>query len=500
MKRASIIAILALAVACEEPSLALPPPEDPLPLPELPPEDERRATVVHAVEPFELEGSEETMICYSWTVDNDAPLYIEGVTFQNGGSLHHSNWFVVPEDVYPGEDGYWPCASRGFEDVSAALSGTVLFAQSTQAQKESARFGEGAVIRIPPRSKVVAGVHLLNLSPDPKQTEAWMSLDLLHPGLVQRTLSPVMLTYQELDVPANARSRFTGVCDVGGLTNMRPIEIHYVLPHFHSTGVSASIEFVDESGAATTVLDHTGFAASALGQTLDPPVVLEGAGSLRYSCGYDNPYDQNLKWGIGINEMCIFLALAWSDDVIAGAIQPGTTSLVAETDGVIEYEAPCHLAVSRRGRAYDLPTREELSGPLVLPPIASQDVPEPPSCEDTPGTEPSMPPTYDEVSRRVFQPYCTFSSCHGNGTAAGLDLREGAAVEGLVGVDAIGDGIPRVAAGDAEGSYLYRLLSACEPRGGGGGAVRHMPAGAPTLLDAELVGLVRAWIDDGAPG
>lgn len=70
--------------------------------------------------------------------------------------------------------------------------------------------------------------------------------------------------------------------------------------------------------------------------------------------------------------------------------------------------------------------------------------------------------------------------------------------EGLVGVASTAVDMPRVTAGDPENSYLYRLLSSCDPAVDGVEA-RHMPAGAPTLLDPELVRLVRAWIESGAP-
>lgn len=127
---------------CGEPEPEFSATPERLPGPEMPADAQARATVVHAVTPFALEGCEETMNCNSWTVDNDAPLYVQSIDFQNAGSFHHCNWFVVPEAT------------------SAALAGTVLFAQSTRAQQESVAFVDGATIRIPARSKIAAGVHM----------------------------------------------------------------------------------------------------------------------------------------------------------------------------------------------------------------------------------------------------------------------------------------------------------------------------------------------------
>ena len=487
------LAFLGLVLgACDASDPDLPKAPEPLPEARPPAAAEERASILHAVAPFELEGAEEIMTCYSHTIGNDAPLYVEAVEFQNRGSFHHSNWYVVPEDVYPGDDGYWPCPSRDFEDVSAALSGNVLFAQSTQAQKESAAFGEGVVIRIPARSKIVAGVHLLNLGPDSRMTEAWMTLHVLHPYLVKTTLSPIMLAYRDLQIPPLQRSRFSAACQLD-----TELSIYYALPHYHRAGDSLSLTFDAFEGGSVSLIDEHGFSASPLGRTFDPPVIIDEWGQLTFSCGYDNPHDQTLGWGVGINEMCVFLAYSGEGPVLAGGADHGTYEYGVEDD-IQLFGASCELGQAVRGRAYDRPTRQEIEAPLRLPP-SDDDAPEPPSCSDTPGTyEADTPPSFSEVQSRVLEPWCSFSSCHGSGVAAGLDVRGEQAYDALVDVPSTVGSLPRVVPSDPEGSALYRLVSECEPELDGV-AVRHMPAGAPTLLEPELVGLVRAWIEAGAP-
>jgi len=489
--------LCSLLVACEIPEEPYPESPGPLPDPQMPDDAQAAGQVLHAVQPFALEGSQETMTCYSWTVDNDAPLYVQDVTFQNGGSFHHSNWFVVPEDVYPGEDGFWPCAERDFNDISAALAGTVLFAQSTQAQREAMAFTEGAVIRIPARSKIVAGVHLLNLGPDPRETAAWLSLDAIHPALVETILSPLMLSYRDLDIPPMTQSRFTGTC-LGPANSDEPFELHYVLPHYHRTGTSASMT-VFASGEPTVVLDHEGFGASPMGKSFDPPLSFHNVGGFEFSCSYDNPHDESLSWGVGIHEMCVFLAFASTTEILVGGIDQGRSfSSVLDEEGVTNVAGGCSTLASPKGPAYAYPTREEIEGPLRLPPLPDEPVPEPPTCENTEGVyEADEPPSFEEIRSRVLEPWCSFSSCHGEAAAGGLSLVGDEARDALVGVPSLASDRPRVEPGDPEGSYLYHLLSECEPQARDG-AARPMPAGAPTLLDPALVGLVRAWIEAGA--
>ncbi|MEM6296925.1 MAG: hypothetical protein AAGA54_37015, partial [Myxococcota bacterium] len=359
--RLSLVSLVLVMLSCSEPEEEYPAPRDPLPDPQMPADAEPSGHVVHAVDPFALAGSEETMTCYAWTVDNDAPLYVQGVEFQNGGSFHHSNWFVVPEDVYPGEDGFFPCSERGFEDVSAALAGTVLFAQSTQAQQESMRFTEGATIRIPARSKIVAGVHLLNLGPDARDTAAWMSLDVIHPALVEAIVVPFMLSYFDLNIPARQRAVFQGECKGSEFLDISRFALHYVLPHYHGTGTTATLSLFDGE-EEVPVLDHQGFGASAMGQVFDPPLVVEDLSAITFSCGYDNPHDEDLTWGIGINEMCVVLGFASVGGVYIAGVEAGKTlSTSIDEDGTQRSRGACSGLLAPRGNAYANPIREEIA-------------------------------------------------------------------------------------------------------------------------------------------
>lgn len=485
---------IGLLLACAEPAPQFPSPQEPLPDPEMPDDAEAGARIVHAAEPFPLGGGQETMTCYSWTIDNDAPLYVQAVEFQNGGSFHHSNWFVVPEDVYPGDDGFWPCNERDFNDNSAALAGTVLFAQSTQAQSERMGFADGATIRIPARSKIVAGVHLLNLGPDARETAAWLSLDVIHPALVEAVLSPILLSFLDLDIPPLSRATFTAGCGGEAMRRVGELELHYILPHYHRTGTSAKVTFF-ENGEGTEVLDHVGFGASAMGRTFDPPLHFDRLGAIEFSCGYDNPHDESLNWGIGINEMCLFLGFANTESIIVSGVQRGRSTLVENLEtGEFEATGFCQSLATPRSIAYDMPTRDEQAGQLILP-NSDGPAPDPPTCRDADVPEyDGSAPTFAEVQERVFGPWCSFSSCHGESGAGGLVLDDADAEASLIGVMASAVDAQRVAPGDPDESYLYRLISECEPEIDGV-TVRHMPAGAPTLLDPELIALVAAWIE-----
>lgn len=444
--------------------------------------------------------ADDDTLCASWTLNNEEPLYVQAVTLANEGLFHHSNWFVVPEDVFPGEDGYWPCEERGYHELIAGANGTVLAAQSTQSFLEEQRYGDGSVIKVPPRFKVVGGLHTLNAGNVEASSGLWMTLSLAHPSAVETVLMPIGMQYQDLSIPPNARSRFTTTCDWKGLYQQALgedpwFDVHYVLPHYHYLGDHFELQVAggDRDGEVLYSLD--GFDGQANGRAIVPPVEVRGADGLRMSCGYDNPSDETVYWGNGEGEMCVALVLVDADVVFAGTVAFGSEQ-VGVSDGVSEFEAPCLAVFAPKSELFSLPTEEERSGPLYVPSSAESEGPQGPSCEDTPADAvAAAPATLDALSESIFTPSCTFSSCHGAALAGRLDLRPEGLYENLTEhAMAANTDLPLVASGDPDGSWLYQVLSRCTPEDKDGNTVAHMPANSPLLLDPSLVAMIRDWI------
>ena len=463
--------------------------------------------ITHAFGAGVLQPFEELLPCVSWTLNNEQALYVQEVTLSNEGSFHHSNWFIVPEDAFAGDDGWWSCSSRGFDEISAARQGTVLFAQSTQSYTENQRLSDGAVIKIPPRSRIVADVHLLNLAPRPIETRMWLSLELLHPRDVDVVVTPFRLSYVDLDIPARAQSHHTGDCDFAtrheSITGEPlKLQLHYVLPHFHGLGNHFDLTVSGGSRDGESIYRLDGFNGEPNGQTFDPPLDLDDARGLRFTCGYDNWTDQNVGWGFGNQEMCVMLGLAEADMIFDGTVLSGSR-IVDVVDGVRMVEGACLVLSYPKHADQGPPTPEEIEGPLYLPPVdpASAGVPPVPPCRNAdPSVAPSIEPTLAALREQVFVPACTFSSCHGQGAIAGLDLLRSDLHTALLDHTVVANvDLPLVAPGDPEHSWLYRLLSECNPTDDAGNPVPHMPRNAPILLDDDLVAAVRVWIEAGAP-
>lgn len=469
---------------------------------------EGQARVVHSFGSYDLAPLEEVQPCIQWTLDNEKPVYVNEVTMTNAGGFHHSNWIVVPEDLYEGPDGFFDCSERGYTELEAAVSGTVLWAQSTQSRIDGMTLPEGVVVKIPPRHKIMAGGHLLNLANAPFTTEARMSLRIIHPEQVKTVVSAFRLSYLDLEIAARAESHFTATCDLNTTYEQQvkkplDLKLYYIMPHYHYLGNFFDLSISGGPRDGESVFRLEGFNADNNGQVMDPPLDLTGAEGFTFTCGYDNWRDKEIGWGIGDQEMCVMLGLADSAVMMDASVISGNQ--IVGVDGEIQLnEGPCTVLGLPKNDSQTMPTQEEIDGELYIPPTDPGDaeLPPVPPCEDTPtDATPAMEPTLSNIADTLFVSSCQFSACHQRETAvAGLDLAAENLHEVLMNhsVQANTD-MPLVAPGDPEGSWLYHLISRCEPTDKGGNPVRTMPLNAPFLSDPGLVAMVRDWIAAGAP-
>jgi hypothetical protein len=306
-------------------------------------------SLVHTFGPFELAvGEEVTDRCVSWTVHNPDTIYVNAVEMTAGVGFHHSNWFYVPEDRFDGPDGVWPCEERGFNEAIAAGSGGVLYAQSTQSTHEVQQFPEGAALAVPPGSRVIASVHLLNATAEPLTTQ----LDLALRGLPEGTAPSVLLAgmsfeYTALALPPKSRSEFSTTCDLSERHESqlhRPVDfdIYWVLPHYHALGAGFRLEAVGDDGAET-IFDTGDTVGHAWGKMLEPRFSMIGYTGVRLTCRYDNPRDETVGWGNGDQEMCVMLAFTSSEHLWGGGVLDGEPGEPTMAGDVAHFEQDCFV-------------------------------------------------------------------------------------------------------------------------------------------------------------
>lgn len=444
--------------------------------------------------------------CAQWTLNNEEPLYVTAVVQANDGGFHHSNWYAVPDDQYEGPDGFFDCEDRNFQEQSGAVLGEVVFAQSTQAYDEVQQFPrEEVVIKIPPHRKIIGGLHLLNVSTNPMETGVRMGLKLTHPRDVETIVTPWRMDNSALSIPAGEEWRFRTDCDLSVQYENKakePFEpkMYWLLPHYHGLGNYFRVDLLKPEGDET-IFELSGFNAEANGVTFETPLDLAGVTGMRFVCGYHNPTDQLVTYGLqGDDEMCTLLA--FTDAKMRLNTQVWENLDEGTEDGYPTKIGDCSPLFIPKNRGQEMPTQKEKDAPLYVPQGNStgEEVTLVPECEDTPaGAQPTGAATLSGLRTDIFRAGCAYSSCHdGDAPAAGLDFTADDLHAELLGHEMFSDvSMPLVTPGDPEQSWLYQVISQCEPETNIG-VTSPMPRNSPTLLDPGKVARVRVWIADGA--
>ena len=113
-----------------------------------------------------------------------------------------------------------------------------------------------------------------------------------------------------------------------------------MLAHYHEWGNYFRLSFVDDDDSERTVFELQNSVGEPLGTTIDPPMSSQGAARLRVECGYLNNTDRRLQYGLGGQEMCVFLAYT-DADLIIGATSGANTAKGQDRDGIYMNETSC---------------------------------------------------------------------------------------------------------------------------------------------------------------
>jgi hypothetical protein len=262
----------------------------------------------------------------------------------NDGAYHHGNWFFVPNRFYPLPDGDWSCSKNSFDETIAAFEGGVLYAQSTQAKHEVQAFPKGAVVRIPPWSRIIGSTHTLNASQAPVTTTMRLTITAVPKDQVTVKLTPFKLVYHDLHIPPQQQSSFVASCDfAAGAESSWSAKLYYVLPHYHKEGTSFLLDYYGGSNDGGAIYSIEGYNGEARGKAFDPPLDLSSNQGITFGCSFYNPTTSEVGWGIGTQEMCELLGYAESPAAYIGSVDDGTGKVTGTVNGVVENTGPCSV-------------------------------------------------------------------------------------------------------------------------------------------------------------
>jgi hypothetical protein len=279
-------------------------------------------------------GGELNFVCQSWTLDNDEALYVNASIVTGGPGWHHTNWLFADENDFAGPDTTWNCVDRGFELVTAGISGGVLFAPSPELAQARQEFPSGAAVVIPARSKIIAEVHLINPSDAELVTSTHLEMRTVPAGQVTTPLAPLAISNYALDLPPSAQSAFSTECDLSAVQGGElDFSLYSIEPHYHDLGEGMHVEAFDAGGQSRMVHSvRARIGNNNLGGVLAEPFDMRGSKGLRMTCDYRNSRERRVGFGSSADaEMCVMFAFTDSPyRWIAGALEG---SEIRQVDG-----------------------------------------------------------------------------------------------------------------------------------------------------------------------
>jgi hypothetical protein len=295
----------------------------------------RAPDLSHTLDAITIAAGDEVIgTCQSFTLNNDAPLYVNTIVESNRGGFHHSNWIWVADTLYPGPDGTWKCTDRGFDQIAAGASGGVFFAQSTQSRSDKQGFAKGVAFVVPAHARIVGDVHLMNLTQDPITTSLTFDVYTEAAADVRVQLHPMAFTNLNLDIAPLGKTSAHMQCAMP----QPNFDVYYILPHFHALGQGMRIDVAGGAMAGTNLFQSAGNLGESMGQSFDPPLSVTGATGLGVTCDYDNPRTAAVHYGMGDQEMCV--ALIYSSGIKAGG-ETISNLTVTDTGGVHKTDGLC---------------------------------------------------------------------------------------------------------------------------------------------------------------
>ena len=143
--------------------------------------------------------------------------------------------------------------------VSAAVSGGVVFAQSTQNLEEVFRFPARSGVVIPPRSKLLGALHLVNIQAGDIDTSITIEFETAEPEDIDVALQPLSYLISSIDIPSQQESRWQMTCEMQTTYDLLGRDdtfgIYYVLGHYHSWGNYFALDYINEDGSETSIVE-----------------------------------------------------------------------------------------------------------------------------------------------------------------------------------------------------------------------------------------------------
>jgi len=273
---------------------------DPLEMLDLPPPPKSGFRIV--APPTTLAPGEERSFCLAWPIPDVPRNIVHAGRLYTTPGLHHSNVTAKPIDSELGPNPYPDCLPGASDPFSNIADGVpdVLFANSTQVVgEETLSFPEGMGYVLDTAREITTSIHFLNTTSEPQRVEVAYDFFTMAGGDLVQEVAPFVVQIEDFSVPPHTKEVVGTTCHVFGG------EVVSLMPHTHELATAFNVDLVSADGSARRVYADGAYDLESDIRSYDPPLDLEGVTSIHHECHFDNTRDVEVRYGIGLDEMCI---------------------------------------------------------------------------------------------------------------------------------------------------------------------------------------------------
>ena len=246
-------------------------------------------------------GTEGTK-CMKVSLGNASPIKVGRVHNQLFGQSHH---FIVSSvtDAAATAEGLYDCTP-----FRAPLTGAPL--TITQKHDEQITLPHGVGYALGADQLMHLELHYINTTSETADVRAESELFVLDDDTDIQEAGFLIAGSMDIAIPPHS-SHTTGDVYLAAPEALSGVHYYAITGHTHQFGKNVKVSVAEDAKAdGTTIYELSSFDWSAPEvRYFDPPIEVPSGGGFRFSCDWDNPTDQTVKYGeSAMSEMCFFWA------------------------------------------------------------------------------------------------------------------------------------------------------------------------------------------------
>jgi hypothetical protein len=210
--------------------------------------------------------------------------------------MHHMDVMALAFTGVKLEPGMYDCDDL-YANHPGLMDGLILYA--SQEGTQTIQLPEGTVAHLPPGLRVLHAVHYVNTTSEDVDVFSYVNAYTIHPRDIVETIWGEAVRDVNLEIPPRGEHTEWTRCVM-----TEDIDLLFLSSHTHQLGKRVSIRLFDGEEVGEEVYVNRDWHAPLI-KPFETPLRIAAGTGFEFSCLFDNPTDETVRWGFSADdEMC----------------------------------------------------------------------------------------------------------------------------------------------------------------------------------------------------